>query len=236
MRQNDPAIFKNLKSYKSGTPAKEVVTLLRDMIQSGELGAGERLPPERDLAKLLGVSRPTLRAGIRSLSTIGILRSRRGAGTFVAELDESPALDSSQLQMLSALYGFTPDEMFEARLALEMDIAGLAATRSTREHLKLLAEQIAGIQASLDKPEQYSAFEMRFHQTINAASANRILTSLLNMVAAILSDNQDRTENRAGLRESARRLDNIYAAIRKHDPEAARQATRDHLVKMQKGR
>ena len=83
-------IFSNLNSEKNGTTAEEVVTRLREMIQNGELAAGDRLPPERDLAKLLGVSRPTLRAGIRSLTTVGILQSKQGAGTFDADAEESP--------------------------------------------------------------------------------------------------------------------------------------------------
>src|SRR5688500_3321916 len=126
-----PAIFSNLNSEKNGTTAEEVVSRLREMIQGGEIAAGDKLPPERDLAKLLGVSRPTLRAGIRSLTTVGILQSRQGAGTFVTKAGESPTLDGSPLKMMAALHGFTSDEMFEARLSLEMSIAALAAERVT---------------------------------------------------------------------------------------------------------
>src|SRR6476620_471874 len=145
------AEFKTLAHEKNGSSAEEVVTRLRDMIHNGELSPCDRLPPERDLAKMLGVSRPTLRAGIRSLATVGILVSRQGAGTFVSDFEESPTLDSSPLQMLSALHGFTSDEMFEACLALEMSIAGLAAERATSEDMAQLAEEIAGMYASLDK-------------------------------------------------------------------------------------
>jgi GntR family transcriptional repressor for pyruvate dehydrogenase complex len=176
-------IFKNLNSEKNGTTAEEVVTRLREMIQNGELAAGDRLPPERDLAKLLGVSRPTLRAGIRSLATVGILQSKQGAGTFVAEAEESPTLDTGALKLLSALHGFTSDEMFEARIALEMSIAALAAERATSEQMAQLAEEIAGMYASVERPEQYLVHDMQFHQTVAAASGNRILTALMNMVA-----------------------------------------------------
>src|SRR5687768_152625 len=120
MPKAKPGIFSNLNSERNGTSAEEVVSRLREMIQSGILLAGDWLPPERDLAKLLGVSCPTLRAGIRSLATVGILQSKQGAGTFVAEAEESPTLDSGALRLLSALHGFTSDEMFQARLALEM--------------------------------------------------------------------------------------------------------------------
>lgn len=235
MPKKTPAVFKNLNSEKNGTTAEEVVTRLRDMIHNGELSPGDRLPPERDLAKLLGVSRPTLRAGIRSLATVGILQSRQGAGTFVAGREESPTLDSSPLRMLSALHGFTVDEMFEARLALEMSIAGLAAERATSEQMTLMAEEITGMYASLGAPEQYLVHDMKFHQTVAAASNNRILTSLMNMVATLLFDSRKKTVKRAkDLKQSAEQHHNIYRAMRERDAEASRRAMYDHLTETQK--
>lgn len=235
MEKTKSSLFRTLNSEKNGTTAEEVVERLRDMIHSGEISAGDRLPPERDLAKLLGVSRPTLRAGIRSLSTVGILQSRQGAGTFVSDVEGSPTLDSSPLRMLSALHGFRSDEMFEARLALEMSIAGLAAERATSEQMTLMAEEITGMYASLTDPEQYLVHDMKFHQTIAAASGNRILTALMNMVAAILYDSRSKTVKRAkDLKQSAEQHHNIYRAMRERNPEAARNAMRDHLVETQK--
>jgi GntR family transcriptional repressor for pyruvate dehydrogenase complex len=228
-------IFKNLNSEKNGTTAEEVVTRLREMIQNGELAAGDRLPPERDLAKLLGVSRPTLRAGIRSLATVGILQSKQGAGTFVAEAEESPTLDTGALKLLSALHGFTSDEMFEARIALEMSIAALAAERATSEQMAQLAEEIAGMYASVERPEQYLVDDMPFHQTVAAASGNRILTALMYLVASILFEYRSKTVKRArDLKDSAEQHHNIYRAIREHDQEAARQAMRYHLLETQR--
>src|SRR6188508_2105850 len=223
MAKTKPTLFRTLNSEKKGTTAEEVVVRLRDMIHSGEISAGDRLPPERDLAKLLGVSRPTLRAGIRSLSTVGILQSRQGAGTFVSEAEDSPTLDGSPLRMLSALHGFTSDEMFEARLALEMSIAGLAAARATSEQMTLMAEEITGMYASLTDPEQYLVHDMQFHQTVAAASGNRILTALMNMVAATLFEARSKTVHRAlDLKESAEQHHNIYRALREGNSEAAR--------------
>ncbi len=227
--------FTTIISEKNGTTAEEVVTRLREMIQRGELASGDRLPPERDLAKLLGVSRPTLRAGIRSLSAVGILQSRQGAGTFVAEAEESPTLDTSALRLMVALHGFTSDEMFEARLSLEMSIAALAAERATSEQMTQMAEEVAGMYASLDEPEQYLIHDMRFHQIIAAASNNRIMTALMNMVATILFESRKKTVKHAiDLKESAQQHRNIYRAIREHNSEAARQTMYDHLIETQK--
>lgn len=229
------SIFNNTTSVRQGNSSEEVVTRLREMIQRGELNHGDRLPPERDLAKLLGVSRPTLRAGIRSLAAVGVLQSKQGAGTFVVEAEKSPSLDSSSLRMMAALHGFTSAEMFEARISLEMSIAGLAAERATSEQMTLMSEEIAGMFATLDEPEQFLVHDMNFHQTVAAASGNRILTSLMNMIAKILFEARSKTVKRAtDLKESAEMHRSIYRAIRKRNSEAARETMRDHLLLAQK--
>lgn len=228
-------VFKSEVVVRQGNSSEEVVSRLREMIQRGELNHGDRLPPERDLAKTLGVSRPTLRAGIRSLAAVGILQSKQGAGTFVMEAEKSPTLDSSSLRMMAALHGFTSAEMFEARLALEMSIAGLAAERATSEQMTLMSEEIAGMFATLDEPEKFLVHDMNFHQTVAAASGNRILTSLMNMVAKILFEARSKTVKRAtDLKESAEMHRNIYRAIRERNAEAASQTMRDHLLLAQK--
>lgn len=228
-------IFKTIETERRGTTSEEVVMRLREMIHRGELRSGDRLPPERDLAKLLGVSRPTLRAGIRSLSAVGVLQSKQGAGTFVVEADASPALDSNPLRLLASLNGFSSAEMFEARLSLEMAIAGLAAERATGDHLAAMAEELAEMFATLDEPEEFLVHDMRFHQTIATASGNRILTALMNMVASILFDVRSKTVHRAqDLKESADMHRLIYRAIREKNVEGARNAMREHLLLAQK--
>ncbi len=235
MQEAEKDIFKLLDSEKTGTTAEEVVTRLREMIHRGELRSGDRLPPERDLAKKLGVSRPTLRAGIRSLSAVGVLKSKQGAGTFVVEADASPALDANPLRLMASLHGFSNAEMFEARLILEMAIAGLAAERATSEHIAALAEELAEMFATLDVPEEYLVHDMRFHQMIAAASGNRIITALMNMVASILFDVRSKTVHRAhDLKESADMHRLIFRAIREGNTESARGAMRDHLLLAQR--
>ncbi len=214
--------------------SQEVVVRLREMIHHGEIKSGDKLPPERDLARLLNVSRPTLRAGIRSLVAIGVLQSKQGAGTFVVDNDGPPSLDGDQLKLLASLRGFTSTEMFEARLALEMAVAGLAAERATSDQLASLAEELAGIFGSIDDPEQFLVHDMNFHQLVAAASSNRILTSLMNMIATILFDVRSKTVKRArDLKESAEMHRVIYRAIRDRNPEEAKKAMKEHLLNAQ---
>jgi GntR family transcriptional repressor for pyruvate dehydrogenase complex len=86
----------------------------------------------------------------------------------------------------------------------------------------------------LDEPEQYLVHDMRFHQVVAGASGNRILAALMNMVATVLLDVRGKTVRRArDLKESAEMHRQIYRAIRDRDPDAARSAMRDHLVRAQ---
>jgi GntR family transcriptional repressor for pyruvate dehydrogenase complex len=152
----------------------------------------------------------------------------------VVETEGPPALDSNALRLMASLQGFTPAEMFEARRSLEMAIAGLAAERATGDQLASMSEELTGMFASLDEPEQFLVHDMRFHQTVAAASGNRILTALMNMVATILFEVRSKTVRRAtDLKESAEMHRAIYRAIRERNSASARDAMRDHLVKAQ---
>src|SRR5450756_1662203 len=116
------------KPEKKVTAVELVVRQVRRMIESGEVRSGDRLPPERELAQQLGVSRPSVRSGFKSLAAMGVVQIRQGAGTFIT--GGPPVLGSEPLSFLAALHGFSRDQMFEARLVLEVAVAGLAAERA----------------------------------------------------------------------------------------------------------
>ena len=101
---------------------------------------------------------------------MGVLRSRQGAGTFVA--GGPPTLDSEPLRLLAALHGFSFDHMFETRSVLEVGAAGLAAEHATSEQLATLADEIAEMYANLSDPQEYLVHDIRFHRAIADASGN----------------------------------------------------------------
>ena len=206
----------------------QVVDHVRDLIASGELKPGDRLPPERELARKLKISRSSLRAGIGFLAAMGVLKSRHGAGTFVSS--GPPALDSSSLTVLGALHGFLPWQMFEARLVLEANVAGLAAERATGEHIAELAEEVAEMYASMDDPQEYLIHDVRFHRTISRAAGNPILAAIMETISASLYDARRMTvDNSLDLKESAEMHREIYRAIRSRNPVAAKRAMEEHL-------
>src|ERR1700680_2578443 len=122
-----------LQQPRANDSASAVVAHVRQLIDAGSLGPGARLPPQRDLARLVGVSRPTVRAGLRTLATLGVVRSRRGSGTYIPE--GPPTLGVEALSFLAALYRFTSDDVHEARRILEAGAVALAAERATADQL-----------------------------------------------------------------------------------------------------
>lgn len=206
----------------------QVVEHVRGLISSGALRPGDRLPPERELARELKISRSSLRAGIGFLSAMGVLKSRHGAGTFVSS--GPPALDSSSLTVLGALHGFLPWQMFEARQVIESSVASLAAERATDEHVAELAEEVAEMYASLDDPHEYLIHDVRFHRTIARAAGNPILAALMETITSNLYDTRRLTvANSQDLKESAEMHREIYRAIRSHNPHQAKISMEQHL-------
>jgi GntR family transcriptional repressor for pyruvate dehydrogenase complex len=207
---------------------RHVVDYVRGLIDRGDLRPGDRLPPERELARELKISRSSLRAGIGFLSAMGVLKSKHGAGTFVS--NDPPALAASSLSVLGALHGFLPLQMFEARLVLEANVAALAAERATDEHLAELAEEVTEMYASLDDPQQYLIHDVRFHRMIARAAGNPILGALMETIATNLYDNRRLTvHNSIDLKESVEMHREIYRAIRSHNPAQAKRAMEEHL-------
>jgi GntR family transcriptional regulator, transcriptional repressor for pyruvate dehydrogenase complex len=209
----------------------QVVTHIRSLIERGELKPGDRLPAERHLAVRLGVSRPSVRAGLRALTAMGVVQPRHGSGTYIP--DGPPVLHPEPLSFLAALHGFTGLEMYEARRILEVGAAGLAAERASEEQMAALAAHVTSLFDSIESPQVFLVHDINFHRDVAAASGNPIVASLVEMVSALYYDRRRQTAKRASerdLRDAAEAHRRIYEAVRARDPEAARNAMNEHLL------
>jgi GntR family transcriptional regulator, transcriptional repressor for pyruvate dehydrogenase complex len=216
-----------------GAAAELVVDHVRGQIERAELKPGDRLLPERELAHHIGVSRPSVRAGLRSLSAMGVVQTRHGSGTYIA--DGPPQLDSRPLSLLAALQGFTTEQMFEARRVLEVGVAGLAAERATGEQIAAMAEEVTGMFASVEDQPAFLLHDIRFHRAVAMASGNPILAALVEMVSSLYFEHRRRTLPRGrDLRETAVIHRNIYLAVRAHDADRARREMSVHLPRPQR--
>jgi GntR family transcriptional regulator, transcriptional repressor for pyruvate dehydrogenase complex len=205
-----------------------VVAKIRTAVEAGELKSGDRLEPERELATRYGVSRPSIRSGLKTLAGMGVVQIRRGAGTFITS--GPPALGSEPLDFLAALHGISRKQLFEARIALEVSVAGYAAERATAEHLVAIGDETVAMFAVLDNPDAFLTHDIRFHRSIAEASENPALSAMVEMVSSIFQKARAQTIRWASdLHEAAAEHRAIYQAIRNHDPERAKAAMLAHL-------
>jgi DNA-binding FadR family transcriptional regulator len=199
---------------------------LRSQIHSGQLGPGDRLPNERDLAALLGVGRITVREAIRILVTDGYLVSKRGnsGGTFVTDLAQPHQAWRRRIEQ-------DPHwivDLFEFRKAVEMRAAELAALRRSAGHLEEMRQAIEEGAA----PASRSAFRLadhRFHVAVAQASGSeRLATAIVEARGELFvpTDQFAFTDHFAQTHDEHTR---ILAAIQSGDGAAARQAVEEHL-------
>jgi GntR family transcriptional repressor for pyruvate dehydrogenase complex len=214
--------------------AEAVVKYVSARIQQGLLRPGDRLPSERELAVRIGVSRPSVRSGLRTLSATGIVQTRHGSGTYITE--GPPALDGKPLRALAALHRLSPEQMFEARCVLEVGAAGLAAERASSEHMTAMADEVSGMFAAVDDPQSFLSHDIRFHRAVAIATGNPILSSIVEMVSGLFFE-RNRVPQRTPeqLRHMAMIHRNIYQAVRARDPERARSEMSSHLPRPRAG-
>jgi len=205
------------------------ITTIKEMIVSGELGPGQRLPPEKELSERLGLSRNSLREAVKSLAVIGVLDVRRGDGTYVTSL--RPEL---LLEAMSFVVDLHQDasvlEIFEVRRILEPAAAIFAVDRISDDTLDELA---AGLdEVSEDTPiEELVQHDLAFHHAITAAGGNAYLTSLLDALSSSTARARvwrGITQDRAVARTLAEH-ERILQALRARDKEMVRAALTVHI-------
>ena len=204
-----------------------LLELFKRLIADGSLSPGDRLPPERELAEMVGVSRSSLRQALKILENMGILSQRVGSGTRL-----NPAAASilaEPLQFLILLDGITARELMEARLIVEPELAARAAARATAADRGALKNAIRTMEESIADPEKFVAGDLEFHQAIFRAAGNRVCTTLFTVVHQSLEELIRFTSVLVEPEHTIHLHRRILAAIRKQDPEAARLQMREHL-------
>ena len=206
----------------------QVVNHVRSLLERGTLQPGDRIPPEREFARALKISRASLRTGIGYLAAMGVIKIKHGVGTFIS--DGPPEFGKSSLSLMGALHGFQSWQLFEARIILESSLAALAAERGKQEHHAAMAEQVAEMFASLENPSAYLIHDVLFHRIIAQASGNPILAAIMETVTTSMYDKRRKTvEHATDLRESAEMHREIHRAIRARKPLDARRLMEKHL-------
>ncbi|MER8435089.1 FCD domain-containing protein [Mesorhizobium sp. M1312] len=219
--------------------AHEVVQQIESLILEGVLRTSDRLPGERELARRFEVSRPILRDALKALEGRGLLTTRPGGGTHVA--DVIGQLFTKPVTDLISMHPKAATDYLEYRREIEAVAAEYAARRATSDDLALLDR----IMARMDEAHRTGNFDdeaeidVEFHHAICECAHNIILLHTLRSCYRLLSEgvfqNRLLVFNVPGAREallSQHRA--IYAAVKAGDPAAARQAAMDHITHVER--
>ncbi|UNK71241.1 FCD domain-containing protein [Microbacterium sp. H1-D42] len=203
---------------------------LRALIADGTLRPGDRLPSEGELCERLGVSRGSLREGIRMLAALGVVETRHGSGSYVSDLNAGDLIGS-----LSLTVGLLPLEsileLFEVRRSLEAHAAALASARIGEDELAELDALLVELEAT-DDDEGQSRLDYRFHARIAEIAGNAALASLLEVFRARSRAYRIfRTDSAADIKvlsDAGHRA--ILRGMQSRDPVAASAAAAGHVA------
>lgn len=213
---------------------EQVAEQLMAMLRDKHLRPGDKLPPERELAAMMQVSRPSLREALRALSLMNVLEVRQGAGTFVTSLETELLVE--HLDFVLSLDESSLIELFEARKIVEIGIAGLAAQRITGEELAELEAGLARSQETLHHPADFLQADEKLHKTIIKAARNPIMSRVIDSISRLLMVSRSRTVEIARVRtQTVQDHRAIVAALKRRDPEAAQEAMLQHLNNVEQG-
>ncbi|MGI8335072.1 FadR/GntR family transcriptional regulator [Actinomadura scrupuli] len=159
----------------------EAIEQIKQMIVSGRLRPGQRLPKEADLAAQLGLSRNSLREAVKALSLIRVLDVRQGDGTYVTSLEPALLLDALSF-VVDVHHDSSVLEFFQVRRILEPEAVAMATTRITDTQIEALRTHLTQVTAESTTDELVTN-DLEFHRTITEASGNTVLCSLLESLA-----------------------------------------------------
>lgn len=208
-------------SMRRETLPAGIASTMRRQIESGELGAGLRLPGHRDLARQFSVSLSSVREAISMLVSAGLVETRAGRGTFVAF---EPPINHQRVG--PPLTRAEVEDLVDARLLIEVRLAELAAERATDEQLAALLDAVEHMDAASASSRSYPDADVEFHIAVAAAANNRYLLQAMNDLRAYLRDDMilgaEAAIRRFGdLRPSVESHRTLAQAVVARDPQAA---------------
>ena len=201
-------------------------------IKHGVYKVGDKLPPERDLADQMGVSRNSVREALSALQVLGVVQSRTGDGTYVAKAVERLDLEAQVLSLLEA--SESPFAIFEARAALELGVAQLAALRATPDALRRLETALDALtqSAAARDVRAYARANLAFHLALAAATGNpvveRMMRQLWETTEQGLLNEMVADYWRSAWAQSLEDHKRILKALKARDPDGAAAAVRAH--------
>lgn len=214
--------------------SRSAADAIREMIVSGRLAPGDKLPPERELATDLGLSRSSVREAVRELSALGVLTARQGDGTYVSTLESqdlfAPLEFALRVDMSSLLH------LTDLRMVLEPHVAGMAAARLTPEAEETLRAALDGYAAEVESghadPEALIAYDETIHRTLTESAGNPLISAIVRSVESVIRRGRELTVViKSAPSESLTELRALVEAVLARDPARAEAAMTWHVAR-----
>lgn len=215
--------------------SEQVAEQIQNMIIQGRIKEGDRLPPERELAEQLSVSRTVIRESIKALQERGLVKVLTGNGTYATRLESENVSQSIGLFVRGKKHAF--HDLLEIRKMLEVEIAGLAAERATRENVIRLETNLNEMKRTLTEIrtpsiqlEEFVQADINFHQCLAEASKNSLLLVLLEPITDLLLEFSREASSFPGAQQKAVAYHQmILECVCNHDSEKCRETMRNHI-------
>ena len=209
----------------------QVADQIEQLIADESLRPGDKLPGERELADRIGISRTVVREAIRVLGDRGLIAVKTGCGTYVQEPSGKAAAASIERYLRLRQTSEPFAQIHEVRSMIEIETAGLAAERATDDDIARLQSTIEGMAGNKEDLDEYIRQDQAFHEGLAEATHNGLFNVLLSPISdlvhqVIVVSVQAPGALSAGINHHR----TILEQVQRHDPQAARQAMREHLV------
>ena len=226
--------FTPIKAKKVST---QIAEQIRGSILAGEFNPGEKLPPERELAEMFGVSRPSVREALNILTSSGLVETYQGGGTLVRSLVESSA--GMPLSELIRIDGDRALDVIEVRKGMESWTAWFAASRALPEDIRRLKVVVDGMAKNLEDLKHSEDLDAHFHMLVARATHNVVWSHIMQSIFEAMQEFQRDVWRAVYLTEEDQRLLyghhlKVYEMIRDRNPDGARDAMLEHLSFAQK--
>ncbi len=217
----------SLTPVRKTTVVDGILEQIKGLIR-GRAAGDRRLPSERDLAVQFGVSRPSVREALRTLELMGVVDTRHGSGSQLAGSGSNVL--KAPFEFLIALDQPSIADLHETRQVLEIHLAGRAALRRTDSDLEAMREALDAMKSHLARPKDVTEHDLRFHQAVATASHNRVLERVMHGLHANLHSMMDAAwPGTPDMKTSFKVHVQVFDAIRRRRPEAARRAMGRHM-------
>jgi len=209
---------------------EQIADMVQEMINSQKLRVGDRLPSERELARLLGVNRATVRESIRILQQRGLVDMRIGSGTYVTQVP--PQIVGQAIERYFASRECSQKDLQVVRTVIEPEIAALAATHASEDDLANLGHLLNRLEAAwlASDTEELPDADANFHLSLAAASHNELFIAIVNGLSLIMKQWINTTHRLQRVADSHIQHRRVYEAVADRDPDRAREAMRVHMV------